>query len=176
MVLVFQTDSAICTNSKRRIADFFKFSYLGAPWYHLRPELTAGNGGFSLRNQTTMRAVVAARDWGEERLPEDVYFAEAVAEMAAAGTPGVRYPSLADARSFALETYEDIVTAEPGDVYGVHTLYFSPPLTRGALLHKLARVCPDAIVPLYHRCVSGYSDRRVGAVTEALAHSDARPL
>jgi Protein of unknown function (DUF5672) len=34
-VLLFQTDTRLCSNSARSIHDFIKYDYIGAPW---RPE------------------------------------------------------------------------------------------------------------------------------------------
>ncbi|CAF1042582.1 unnamed protein product [Didymodactylos carnosus] len=51
-ILVFQTDTIMCSNSPHHIEDFLHYDYIGAPW-HLKlnyPQL-GGNGGFSLRSK-----------------------------------------------------------------------------------------------------------------------------
>lgn len=53
-ILIFQTDSVVCNNSKYNICDFLHFDYIGPQWFdRLRPNgivLDGGVGGFSLRD------------------------------------------------------------------------------------------------------------------------------
>ena len=53
-ILVFQTDSLVCSGSKFEFSDFLHFDYIGAQWRkRLRPNgtiLDGGVGGFSLRD------------------------------------------------------------------------------------------------------------------------------
>jgi hypothetical protein len=53
-VLVFQTDSVVCSQSPFELSDFLHFDYIGAKWCNrLRPNglvLDGGVGGFSLRD------------------------------------------------------------------------------------------------------------------------------
>lgn len=100
MVLTFQTDSALCSASRLGVRDFMQFSYVGAPWQHIK-EPAVGNGGLSLRNQTVMRRVIAEVDYFKKRDPEDYYFAETVHKWAKQGVPGVVYPTRAQARAFS---------------------------------------------------------------------------
>ena len=77
-ILVFQTDSILCSNSEHVLDDFLDFDYIGSKWPRERPVgmvIDGGNGGLSLR------------DWGKlmeclNRFPasqwpggEDGYFA-----------------------------------------------------------------------------------------------------
>jgi len=53
-ILVFQSDSSICTKSKYEISDFMNFDYIGGQWKIRRPcglEIYGGSGGFSLRDR-----------------------------------------------------------------------------------------------------------------------------
>jgi hypothetical protein len=71
--LIFQTDTGILKNS---VARFWKYAYVGAPWTWSElgdPFFRVGNGGLSLRD--TAFCLEAAKDTGESKLPEDVYFA-----------------------------------------------------------------------------------------------------
>lgn len=100
-VLTFQSDSALCGASRYRVSDFFRYSYLGAPWYHERHlGLEVGNGGLSLRNQTLMRHIIDTVPYDtRKRPPEDMYFVKAVAKLARGGAPGVVYPTGAQVSS-----------------------------------------------------------------------------
>lgn len=95
MVLTFQTDSALCAGTQYKISDFFRYSYVGAPWHHeMHHGLPVGNGGLSLRNQTVMRYVIENFPYDRrKRPPEDFYFVTAIAQMARHGVPGVVYPN-----------------------------------------------------------------------------------
>ncbi len=77
-ILVFQTDSILCSKSEHALEDFLDFDYIGSRWPRERPinmVIDGGNGGLSLR------------DWGKSmeclnRFPaklwpggEDGYFA-----------------------------------------------------------------------------------------------------
>ena len=52
-ILIFQTDSVLCENSKYRLEDFVKFDYIGSKWVRKRPVgivIDGGNGGLSIRD------------------------------------------------------------------------------------------------------------------------------
>ena len=55
-ILMFQSDSVLCSNSVRKVDDFLKWDFIGAP---IHPHWGSGfNGGLSLRNRnTTMRVL-----------------------------------------------------------------------------------------------------------------------
>jgi hypothetical protein len=80
-VLIFQTDSGIRKNTLLR---YMEYDYIGAPWswpIYGDPNITIGNGGFSLRSRRLMHDICQVfkrnlqchdKDLGE---PEDVFFA-----------------------------------------------------------------------------------------------------
>jgi len=52
-LLIFQTDSLICSNSDYSIDEFMSFDYIGSAWERERPIgliIDGGSGGFSLRD------------------------------------------------------------------------------------------------------------------------------
>lgn len=65
-VLIFQTDSMLL---KKGIEEFLEWDYVGAPWEW---QEHGGNGGLSIRNPLTMRAVLVARKWNGDN--EDTFF------------------------------------------------------------------------------------------------------
>ncbi|KAH8898704.1 hypothetical protein GQ53DRAFT_635717 [Thozetella sp. PMI_491] len=59
-VLMFQTDSIICSNSKHSMDDFLEWDFIGAP---VNPFLGQGfNGGLSLRNPKMILDILASPD------------------------------------------------------------------------------------------------------------------
>ena len=53
-ILLFQTDSILCNNSKYTIGDFIDYDYIGSKWKRERPNgmiMDGGNGGFSVRDK-----------------------------------------------------------------------------------------------------------------------------
>jgi hypothetical protein len=58
-ILLFQSDSVLCSNAIRSVDDFFEYDYIGAP---IHPAWGAGyNGGLSLRKRSTIMRVLT--DW-----------------------------------------------------------------------------------------------------------------
>lgn len=60
-VLLFQTDSIICSRSDARVEDFFEYDFVGAPIherFHGELEDKFMNGGFSLRNREMILKVI----------------------------------------------------------------------------------------------------------------------
>lgn len=70
-ILIFQTDSCMCSNASNKIEDFLKYDYVGAPWGHI-PNSNGGNGGFSLRKKSKMLEII--NNHAYNNLPEDLYF------------------------------------------------------------------------------------------------------
>lgn len=108
-VLMFQSDSIICSNSEVDINDFLQYDFVGAP-------IAAGsgrgfNGGLSLRNREKMLEVIRDHDWQKEHTDahegddayndryEDQWFVERLKAL-----PNSRIPSEDEAKSFAVET------------------------------------------------------------------------
>jgi len=71
-VFVFQTDSIICSKSRRNINHFLKWDWIGAPWRSRKT--VGGNGGLSLRRREAILEIlrVEARRDGDDF--EDVWF------------------------------------------------------------------------------------------------------
>lgn len=60
-ILIFQSDSMLCSNSARSVEDFFEYDFIGAPFAkHLGSGM---NGGLSLRKRETMLQVIEDNDW-----------------------------------------------------------------------------------------------------------------
>jgi hypothetical protein len=52
-ILIFQTDSILCSNSEYKLNDFIDYDYIGSKWSRHRPIgiiVDGGNGGLSLRD------------------------------------------------------------------------------------------------------------------------------
>jgi hypothetical protein len=60
-ILVFQSDSMLCSNAALSVEDFFEWDFVGAP---IAPHLGAGmNGGLSLRRRESFLRVAREWDW-----------------------------------------------------------------------------------------------------------------
>ncbi|GAB1320515.1 hypothetical protein MFIFM68171_10725 [Madurella fahalii] len=106
-LLVFQTDSVLCANSRRSLNDFLQYDWVGAPW-----ALNAsfgGNGGLSLRRVSAVVDVLRnqARKPGSE--PEDLWLTERLAHR-----PGARLANGTVGSQFSGEQYAGATV----DVYG----------------------------------------------------------
>jgi hypothetical protein len=98
-ILIFQADSAICSQSPYSVDQFLHYDYIGAPWPYLfliedfirtydfgylRPIDTSdngfygGNGGFSIRSKSSMiecaKAAVSGVFFYKIGFPEDIWF------------------------------------------------------------------------------------------------------
>ncbi|KAL8635013.1 MAG: hypothetical protein Q9228_007454 [Teloschistes exilis] len=103
-VLMFQTDSILCSNSQRRVDDFLDYDFIGAPI-----NLTEGktyNGGLSIRNRDTVLEVLKRFNRQEGGEFEDQWFTQRMREMPPKpdGKPFANLPSLEIAKQFAVET------------------------------------------------------------------------
>lgn len=87
-IFFFQPDSLICSHSNSSLDDFLGYDifdggydWMGAPWdlrgYPAEP--WGGNGGFSIRRRETMLNITKSFTW-DEKTPEDVWFADRIAE------------------------------------------------------------------------------------------------
>lgn len=77
-ILVFQTDSIICSFSDFSLADFISFDYIGSKFPRYRPVgliIDGGNGGFSLRDWTKIYQCLERFDPNYWTGGEDGYFA-----------------------------------------------------------------------------------------------------
>ena len=76
-IIVFQTDSCICSSSPYKLDDFLGFDYIGADWPRKRPVgliIDGGVGGFSLRDITKARNCLQQFDPNLWPGGEDAYF------------------------------------------------------------------------------------------------------
>ncbi|KAI2630519.1 hypothetical protein GGS21DRAFT_540161 [Xylaria nigripes] len=73
-LLIFQTDSILCANSRRNLNDFLDYDWVGAPW---NPNgRFGGNGGLSLRRVSTIIEVLREQVRVDGSEPEDVWLTE----------------------------------------------------------------------------------------------------
>ncbi|KAK4639058.1 hypothetical protein QC761_701990 [Podospora bellae-mahoneyi] len=73
-LLVFQTDSILCANSRRNLNEFLEYDWVGAPW-----SLNArygGNGGLSLRRVSAIVEVLKHQTRKDGSEPEDVWLSD----------------------------------------------------------------------------------------------------
>jgi hypothetical protein len=95
-VLIFQTDSLCNKPIPEQLLDR-GYEYNGAPWKWTptRNGLRIGNGGFSLRLVKRMEEICVSDPYTDNRIPEDVWFADRLHLG--------RVPSLEEARAFSME-------------------------------------------------------------------------
>jgi hypothetical protein len=119
-VLMFQTDSIVCSNSPARMDDFLQYDFIGAPIdVPKNPANGHGegfNGGFSLRNRAMMLDIISKHSWKGEKESgeisqegcvttkpclkfEDQWFYHKMKDM-----PEARLPTKEVAMKFAVET------------------------------------------------------------------------
>ena len=53
-ILIFQTDTCLCSKNKHKIYDILKYDYVGAPWKLKKMPKLGGNGGLSFRKKSKM--------------------------------------------------------------------------------------------------------------------------
>ncbi|KAI1132990.1 hypothetical protein F5Y10DRAFT_291055 [Nemania abortiva] len=82
-LLIFQTDSILCANSRQNPNDFLDYDWVGAPW---NPSgRFGGNGGLSLRRVSAIIEVLRDQVRANDSEPEDVWLTERLAHR-----PGAR--------------------------------------------------------------------------------------
>ncbi|KAK7751303.1 hypothetical protein SLS62_006709 [Diatrype stigma] len=73
-LLVFQTDSILCANSRQNLNDFLEYDWVGAPW---NPSgRFGGNGGLSLRRVSAIVDILRDQVRADDSEPEDVWLTE----------------------------------------------------------------------------------------------------
>lgn len=73
-LLVFQTDSILCANSRQNLNDYLGYDWVGAPW---NPKgRFGGNGGLSLRRVSAIIDVLRNQQRVDGTEPEDVWLTE----------------------------------------------------------------------------------------------------
>ncbi|KAI9681107.1 MAG: hypothetical protein M1817_002389 [Caeruleum heppii] len=70
-LLIFQTDSILCANSKSSLNDWLDYDWVGAPWSP--SSRYGGNGGLSLRRVSAIVTVLKNQVRIPETEPEDVW-------------------------------------------------------------------------------------------------------
>ncbi|KAG5184726.1 hypothetical protein JKP88DRAFT_255315 [Tribonema minus] len=140
-VLLFQTDTRLCSNSQRSIHDFEGYDYVGAPWQpgnalNLKSgiQLRVGNGGLSYRKRAAMLDVVRNRDAIRMALQqmdtphskaaaEDVFFIYGLWWLNENHNCSYNVPDIDVASTFAMEAGDpEFTELNGGDVFGVHQL------------------------------------------------------
>ncbi|KAH8653403.1 hypothetical protein BX600DRAFT_515679 [Xylariales sp. PMI_506] len=97
-LLVFQTDSMLCANSRQNINDYLDYDWIGAPWNpHGR---YGGNGGLSLRRVSAMIEILRDQIRVDGSEPEDVWLAERLAHR-----PGAKMANGSVSLTFSGEMY-----------------------------------------------------------------------
>ena len=144
-VLIFQADSVLCAASPFSVDDFLAYDYIGAPWVHANHAV--GNGGLSLRSVRKMLDI--AQHFDQPVHPEDVFFADGLADLAQRDdTVVLASSSVANKFSWEMDT-------EPPEhvPFGVHRSNIVPAELKAAI----TRGCPEAGIGVWSSCGRGAS-------------------
>ena len=152
-VLIFQTDSVLCSKSPWSIDDFLLYDYIGAPWIDRWFGMNIGNGGLSLRKTKTMIRITNAFKFNESE-NEDIYFARGIYKLAERD-PSIKIPPVHVAAKFAYEAGRlPRVTS-----FGVHKTPF-----RKVDKEAIAKTCPEAMASVWRGCqVDGFEEKTTAA-------------
>jgi hypothetical protein len=74
LLLVFQSDSMVCANSKHNLDEYIDYDWVGAPWSPSGD--WGGNGGLSLRRVSRIIEVLRNQKRVDNSEPEDVWLSE----------------------------------------------------------------------------------------------------
>ncbi|KAH8673653.1 hypothetical protein BX600DRAFT_508894 [Xylariales sp. PMI_506] len=141
-VLIFQSDSIICSASKTTVDDFLQYDLIGAP---IAPAYGEGyNGGLSLRNREITLDLFTRYSWANDSSTpgappnmkyEDQWLYMRMSELPPGpdGKPGANLPSLETAMTFAVET----IWAD--DPLGFH----QPVRWQMDNMDKILKYCPE---------------------------------
>lgn len=125
-VLLFQTDSVLCSRSQSAVEDYFEYDYVGAPiaaqWGH------GYNGGLSIRNPKAFLNVTREVDYAAspEKFEDQFFFTELQKRGANLPEPDV-------ARTFAVETI----------YYETPLGYHQPHAWQGERIADIEEWCPE---------------------------------
>ncbi|KAM7204034.1 hypothetical protein V8F20_003732 [Naviculisporaceae sp. PSN 640] len=73
-LLIFQTDSILCANSRQTLNDYLEYDWVGAPW---NPNgKFGGNGGLSLRKVSSIIDILRNQKRRDNSEPEDVWLTD----------------------------------------------------------------------------------------------------
>ncbi|KAI8589105.1 hypothetical protein BDZ88DRAFT_419550 [Geranomyces variabilis] len=136
-ILMFQTDSVMCSNSARSPDAYLQYDYIGGPWpaYEWYPE-GYFNGGLTMRKRSTMLAIALANQWTPAAGPEDMWFSQRVLDL----RPDVMIPTREVAAEFA-----------GGPMVGPRPFAVHQPRNSGGYksqeeMEVLLQWCPDALL------------------------------
>ena len=168
-VLIFQTDSVLCSMSPWSIKDFLRYDYIGAPWIDRWYGMDIGNGGLSLRKTKTMIRITRSFEFNETE-NEDIYFARGIYDLARRD-PSIIIPPVHVAAKFAYEAGRLPQVAS----FGVHKTPFQE-VDKNAI----AKTCPEAMASVWRGCqVETYEESKTtaqGAVAQNTGGTDQRFL
>lgn len=140
-MLIFQTDSVLCSMSPWSIEDFLRYDYIGAPWIDRWHGMDVGNGGLSLRKTKTMIRIIKSFKFKETE-NEDINFALGIYDLAARD-PSIKIPPVHVAAKFAYEAGRlPRVTS-----FGVHKTPF-----RKVDKEAITKTCPEAMASIWRGC------------------------
>ncbi|KAI9816923.1 MAG: hypothetical protein M1827_001568 [Pycnora praestabilis] len=95
-LLIFQTDSIMCANSRGDLNDWLEYDWVGAPWSE--GARYGGNGGLSLRRVSAISQILQTQRRLPQSTPEDVWLTERLAHR-----PGARIANGTVSRAFSAE-------------------------------------------------------------------------
>ena len=152
-VLIFQTDSVLCSMSPWSIDDFLLYDYIGAPWIDRWFGMDIGNGGLSLRKAKTMMRITKHFNFNQTE-NEDIYFARGIYKLAEQD-PAIKIPPVHVASKFAYEAGRlPRVTS-----FGVHKTPF-----RKVDKEAIAKTCPEAMATVWRDCqVESFEEKTTAA-------------
>lgn len=138
-ILIFQTDSVLCSKSKFKINDFMHFDYIGSVWSNIYDDrVHGGNGGFSFRKQSAMIECIErippskttnTFDYNKiEEHQEDLYFVLGLAKL------NKKLATKQDCINFGAQHYFG------GNSFGTHRFYDFLPLEQR---ESFINYCPE---------------------------------
>lgn len=165
-VLIFQTDSVLCSMSPWSVEDFLRYDYIGAPWIDQWYGMNIGNGGLSLRKTKTMIRITKSVKFNDTE-NEDIYFARGIYDLAKRDH-SIVIPPVHVAARFAYEAGKlPRVTS-----FGVH----KTPLIE-VDKEAIAKTCPEAMASVWRGCqVETYGEKAVRGAYTQRARADRRFL
>jgi len=98
-LLVFQTDSMLCANSRQSLNSWLDYDWVGAPWHP--NSRFGGNGGLSLRRVSKIIEVLRNQERLPNTYPEDAWLTERLGYL-----PGARLANGTVSLTFSGEQFE----------------------------------------------------------------------
>ena len=97
-LLVFQTDSMLCANSRQSLNNWLDYDWVGAPW---NPDgRFGGNGGLSLRRVSRIIEILRYQERSPDSEPEDVWLTDRLGHR-----PGAKLANGTVSLTFSGEMY-----------------------------------------------------------------------